>query len=96
MKTLSRRNILKSGLTTLAALPMATPLLAGAFSTTPLHTDKKRRIIYSPLLRDHLLDSCSDQASIIKLNANEKPYCRVSMGKQYEMEAFANALRELS
>ncbi|MCC5932242.1 MAG: histidinol-phosphate aminotransferase family protein [Cyclobacteriaceae bacterium] len=74
MKSLSRRNLLKSGLSTLVAIPFASPLLAGAFNNIPLPIDEQGRIVYTPLFKENILKSYSDRPSVVRLNANENPY----------------------
>ncbi len=82
-KTINRRNILKSGILTLAglaALPeirlhASSPLATGAFSGTPLSLDPEHNIFRSPMVREYYLNEETRKPLIkAKLSSNENPF----------------------
>ena len=72
---MNRRNLLRHGLMTLGGLGLAPHLIEGAFAASPTKIDAQNRLVYSPFMREHFIET-SPFAPILKakLNANENPY----------------------
>lgn len=71
---MDRRQLLRQGLLGLGGLALAPHLAQGAFAGAPLSLDAQNRIMYSPFLREYVLDEAAAPVITAKLNANENPY----------------------